>query len=426
MPYDFLIKPAFYIYNTCWKIIIPLLYFNNRLADGFLQRTLKEEPLKTDLWVQAASAGESYLAVEILKNLKFNRPVNVLLTSGTKQGFDILEHSIKQIDDKHIIARTSFFFFDQPDLMEKAVNKISPKIMILLESELWPGHLLALKKSGCKTIIINGRITDKSLKKYLLWKSFWNTIKPDRIYAISEKDAERFAILFGDESVEVMPNIKFDRFGDNEPVSCVKNPIEELVKHNAQFMVLGSVRKKEEPFIEKIIFDILKRTPDTVIGLFPRHIHRVRHWSNTLEHMNIKWTLRTKITNQVLKGSVILWDTFGELIHAYKYAKAAFVGGSLVPLGGQNFIEALNCGVVPVIGPYWDNFLWAGQEIADEGLIRVAANWQEAADILSEHISNPPSREKTKSAANEYMKRRQGGTAFACSIIANLLNKMDS
>lgn len=424
MPSDFLIKPAFYIYNMCWKIIIPLLRFNKRLADGFLQRTLKEKPLKADLWLQAASAGEAYLAVEILKNIKFNRPVNVLLTSGTKQGFDILERLIKQINDKHITARTSYFFFDQPDLMEKAVNTISPEIMILLESELWPGHLMALKKSGCKTIIINGRITDKSLKKYLLWKSFWNMIGPDRIYAISENDAKRFTVLFGNKSVEVMPNIKFDRFGDNELEPLTKNPIEELLKHNAPFIVLGSIRKEEETLIEKIILDILKREPDTVIGLFPRHIHRIRHWENTLNRINIKWTLRSKTSNQVSDESVILWDTFGELIHAYKYARAAFIGGSLAPLGGQNFIEALDCGIVPVIGPYWDNFSWVGQQIADEGLIRVAANWQKAADILIEQISNPPSREKTKSAANDYMKRRQGGTAFSCSVIANFLNKL--
>lgn len=423
MPSDFLIKPAFFIYNLSWKLIIPLLHFSNRLAEGFSQRTFKEEPLKADLWIQAASAGEAYLAVEILNNLKFSGPVNILLTSGTKQGIDILENSIKEINDKNIVVNTFFFFFDQPGLMEKAVNKIKPKIMILLESELWPGHLLALKKSGCKTIIINGRITDKSLKQYLLIKSLWKKIAPDRIYAISENDANRFAMLFGSKSVEVMPNIKFDRFGSNELEADINNPIEELFQGNIPFTVLGSVRKQEEPLIEKIISDILKKNPDTVIGLFPRHMHRIKHWCKALDRMNIKWTLRSKTTNKGLKENVILWDTFGELLHAYKYAGVAFVGGSLVPLGGQNFIEALNCGVVPVIGPYWGNFSWVGKEIAEEKLVRVAANWQEAADILNEHIINPPSREKIKSAASQYFKHRQGGAAFACKVIEDLLNK---
>ncbi len=421
MSSDFFIKAAFSVYNTCWKIIIPLLHLNNRLSEGFLQRTLKEEPPKAELWIQAASAGESYLATEILKNLKFNRPITILLTSGTKQGLDILERSIKQINDKHIIARTFFFFFDQPGLMEKAVKIISPKITVLLESEMWPGHLLALKKSGCKTIIINGRITGKSLKKYLLCKLFWNYLKPDKIYAISENDARRFATLFGNESTEVMPNIKFDRFGSNDLESFIKNPLEELLGQNAPFVVLGSVRKKEESLLEKIILDILKRNPDIIIGLFPRHVHRVKHWGKALKRMNIRWTLRTDIIKPVSKGSVVLWDTFGELIHAYEVAKTAFVGGSLVPLGGQNFIEALNYGIVPVIGPYWDNFSWVGREIAEQGLIRVAKNWQETADILIEQIINQPSREKTKSAASQYFKRRQGGTVFACKVIADLL-----
>ncbi|MFH2047235.1 MAG: glycosyltransferase N-terminal domain-containing protein [Pseudomonadota bacterium] len=426
MPSDFLIKPAFFIYNICWKIIIPLLHCNKRLAEGFSQRTFKEEPLRADLWIQAASAGEAYLAVEILKKLKFNKPVNILLTSGTKQGMDILESSIKDINDKNIVVNTSFFFFDQPGLMEKVVNKINPKLMILLESELWPGHLLALKKSGCKTIIINGRITDKSLKQYLIFKSFWKEIAPDKIYAISDNDAKRFAMLFGNESVEVMPNIKFDRFGDNEVKSDIQNPIEVLFQHNAPFIVLASIRKKEEPLIENIITDILKKIPDAIIGLFPRHMNRIRPWGKALGRINIKWALRSKAKNHIPKGTVILWDTFGELLHAYKYARAAFVGGSLVPLGGQNFIEALNYGIVPVIGPHWDNFSWVGKEIAEEKLVRVAANWQEAADILNEHISNPLSREKIKSAASQYFKHRQGGAAFAGKIITDFLEKTAS
>jgi 3-deoxy-D-manno-octulosonic-acid transferase len=139
--------------------------------------------------------------------------------------------------------------------------------------------------------------------------------------------------------------------------------------------------------------------------------------------MNIKWALRTNTAKRTAKGSVILWDTFGELVHAYKYAGAAFLGGSLAPLGGQNFLEALNCGVIPVTGPFWDNFSWVGSEIADEGLLRVAGDWHDASDALVEIMNNPPSREKIISAAGKYMKSRQGGAAFACRIIEGLLEK---
>jgi len=425
MPQGFLIKSAFFIYDLCWKMIMPVLRLNNRLAEGFGQRTLKTNmPSKADLWIQAASAGEAYLAEAIIHKFKFDRPVKVLLTSGTRQGVDILQRSINAVPrENNIIGHASFFPFDQPAVMEKAVKIINPEVMILLESEMWPGHLHALKKYRCRTIIINGRMTGKSLGKYLLWKSFWNSIKPDMIYAISKEDADRFGKLFGSETVEVMPNIKFDRFGNNDTESSFQNPIEKIITRDTPFIVLGSVREKEEHLVEKIILDILERKPETIIGLFPRHMHRIKHWNEAMDRMNIKWALRTNTAERAVKGSVILWDTFGELVHAYKYAGAAFVGGSLAPLGGQNFLEALTCGITPVIGPSWDNFSWVGREIVDEGLLRVAGDRQGVSDALVEIMENPPSREKVISATGKYMKSRQGGSAFTCRIIEGLLEK---
>jgi 3-deoxy-D-manno-octulosonic-acid transferase len=425
MPSGFLIKSAFFIYDLCWKMIIPVLRLNGRLADGYDQRTLKKGmPSKADIWIQAASAGEAYLAEEIVNRFESKKPLSILLTSGTRQGVDILSRTVNVLSGKkNISCRVSFFPFDSPAIMEKAVKNINPKVMILLESEMWPGHLSALKKYGCQTIIINGRMTEKSLEKYLLWKSFWNSIKPDMIYAISEEDTGRFGKLFGSERVEVMPNIKFDRFGGKETDSISENPLEKIITGDTPFTVLGSIREEEEPLVEKIILDILKRKPETVIGLFPRHMHRIKHWSDALGRMNIKWALRTNTAKPAVKGSVILWDAFGELVHAYKYAGAAFVGGSLAPLGGQNFLEALNCGVIPVTGPFWDNFSWVGREIADEGLLRVAGDWQDASNALVEIMEDPPAREKIISAAGKYMKSRQGGAAFACRIIKDLLEK---
>jgi 3-deoxy-D-manno-octulosonic-acid transferase len=424
MPSDFFIKPAFFIYDLCWKMVMPFLRLSKRLAEGFEQRALNRfAPSTADIWIQAASAGEAYLAVEILKNINISRPVDILLTSGTRQGLDILEQAAERITSGNITVRTSFFPFDQPTLMKKAVKNIDPKVMILLESEMWPGHLLALKEHGCKTIVINGRMTEKSLKEYLLWKSFWSSIKPDIIYAISEDDATRFGKLFGSETVKVMPNIKFDRFGREDTGLPSENPLEKIMPGDAPFMVLGSVRKEEETLVEKIILDILKRKPETVIGLFPRHMHRIKYWSDALDRINIKWALRTNMAERAAKGSVILWDAFGELVHAYKYANAAFLGGSLTPLGGQNFLEALNCGVIPVTGPFWNNFSWVGSEIVDEGLLRVARDRQGVSDALVEIMENPPSREKIISEAGKYMKSRQGGAAFACKVIKDLLKK---
>ena len=120
-------------------------------------------------------------------------------------------------------------------------------------------------------------------------------------------------------------------------------------------------------------------------------------------------------------GSVVLWDTFGELLPAYRHAKTAFIGGSLAPLGGQNFLEALVNGVVPVTGPSWENFAWVGSGIIASGLLRVADDWRSVADILLKDIDNPLHRQDTITEALQYIKTRQGGTKIACRHITDSL-----
>jgi len=157
------LKATLYLYNLGWHLIIPALRLNQRLADGFRQRTLQQMTLtRADLWIQAASSGESYLAWSILKKLHPHKPVKVIVTSNTRQGLDIIAPN-----QRGVSACSAYFPFDKPSIMETAVKTIRPRVMVLLESEIWPGLLAALRKHGCHTIIINGRITARSRIKSL-------------------------------------------------------------------------------------------------------------------------------------------------------------------------------------------------------------------------------------------------------------------
>jgi len=131
--------------------------------------------------------------------------------------------------------------------------------------------------------------------------------------------------------------------------------------------------------------------------------------------------LRSDIKTQIPDGAVILWDVFGELDLAYAQASAAFVGGTLAPLGGQNFLEPLISGITPVIGPFWDNFKWVGKEILDLGIVHQAVSWKEVAEILIAAIMNPQPRETVRQQAGAYIKKRQGGTDIACRLIGEYL-----
>ena len=415
---------AFGLYNLLWTCSLPWLRLNHRLAEGYLQRRLTPMLPVADIWIQAASVGESYLALEIINALQLGRTIKILVTSNTSQGIDILNRSVVDGSDlpstNHVMVR--YFPFDQPALMNRAVAAVRPAAMVLLETEIWPGLLNALQQHNLRAIIINGRLTERSLKRYLLWPSIWSQLRPESVLAISPADADRFKKLFGPDGIEVMPNIKFDRVVSSAAISDHSNPIKELVPAELQLIVMASVRRQEESMVAQMMAEIFRQRPPTIIGLFPRHLHRVQSWQKILQQAGIGWSLRSQARAPATAGSVIIWDTFGELVSAYQLCAAAFVGGSLAPLGGQNFLEALMWGIRPIIGPSWENFSWVGTEIIDTGLLHVAGNWREAANQLLDDLTNPPLRDEIKNNAFAYIKQRQGGTTIACQAIAALIH----
>ena len=410
------------LYETGWRLSIPLLRLSSRLQDGFENRRRPDDLPAADIWIQAASAGEAYLACSLLANLKPTRPINVLITSNTRQGLDIIGHYIRDemSETFNITAASAFFPFDRPTFMTTAVRRIKPKVMILLETEIWPGLLSALKKNHTRILIINGRLSASSVRGYRLLKNLWRHRRPDLVLAVSPADARRFSRIFGPHGVDVMPNIKFDRL--QIATGTADNPLRLLLPETAPFLVLGSIRQEEEKPVENIIREIYRMAPQTITGVFPRHMHRINHWAATLGRMNVQWMLRSDMDNRpVSAGTLILWDTFGELNRAYDLARAVFVGGSLAPLGGQNFLEPLVCGVRPVIGPYWEHFAWVGEDIIRQGLVVKVENQQNAASELLARLRRPEPRGPIREAALKYIHERSGGTQQACAAILSAL-----
>lgn len=367
--------------------------------------------------------GESFLAWEIIRKLDPARPIRVLLTTYTSQGMDILEkvRSEARQQGSKLTIHTAYFPFDHPGIMTRAMTAIRPKLVLLLESELWPGLLLCCKQQRVQVLVANGRITARSLARYHIWPTLWRYLRPERILAMSGDDAARFATLFGRDGIETVSNIKFDRISKQDAPTVVDNPLAHLFPPESKLIVLGSVREEEETDLIKLICHIREQNNKISIALFPRHMHRLKNWQKLLAGHGCPWQLRSQTTEPVRHGSIILWDTMGEMLFAYELACAAFVGGSLAPLGGQNFLEPLQCGLKPVIGPYWDDFFWVGEEIIDLQLVFQAKNWQEAAEILVQNGSLPPQREQTRQEVIAYMKSRRGGTEKTCTTINTLL-----
>jgi len=414
------------LYNLAWRLALPFLQRSPRVRLGWRQRTMRdctEGPF--DLWIQAASGGESILTTMILENLVTSLPKNkkwrVLATSGTQQGIDILTKGVQNLPSDNIFATTvAYFPLDAPYLMEKAFRRFAPKLAIILETELWPAFLIEAKRNNVPVVLVNGRISAKSFALYKYFTNFFHKYGPEKVLAISPTDAERFARIVGSKKVSLINNIKFDRIEPGQDLPK-NNPIALLSPRDSPFVLLGSIRKEEENKILQTIVHILATRPKSTIGLFPKHIERADHWLQLLKRERIFAVKRSKIDSRQVPGSVIVWDVFGELAGAYALADAAFVGGSLENLGGHNFLEPLVFGCKPIIGPYWQDFVWIGREIIDSGLVEEVTDEQELVNTLLRSIDTDLSKDVVIKEVQAFFEPRKGGTNQVCQEIIDTL-----
>jgi 3-deoxy-D-manno-octulosonic-acid transferase len=410
------------IYEAAWTVATPFLRRNPRLRDGWDQRSLVRPLPPADIWIQAASVGEAYLARELMEaGGAFGRH-RVLATTGTRQGMEILAGDPRW--------ERRFFPLDRPSLMARAADQVRPRAAVLLETELWPGHLTALRSRGVPVLLLNGRITQRSLEGYRRGGGVWRHLRPDRVAAISPADADRFAALFGPRGISVMPNIKFDRIdipamereGASPPSDDRETDHPPWFAPGAPVVVLGSVRQAEEESVLRVLERIRAKNPHAITALVPRHLHRVGAWGERLSRSGIPWGRRSALLEPAPSGTVVVWDTFGELGRLYPFADAVFVGGSLAPLGGQNFMEPLAAGVVPVVGPSISNFAWVGEWIFRRGFVARTRNADEAAAALLAQLRDPPDRAAIRRQVRDFVADRSGGARTAAEMVWEFLS----
>ena len=424
-----LLKIFLFFYNLAWLVVFPFLKRKPRIALGWRQRLVKDaQPGPYDIWIQAASGGEARLTTTILAQLASSPPsgekLRVLATSGTRQGIDTLSKALAEHKTTELDVNIAYFPFDAPYLMQRAFTLFCPKIAVIIETELWPGFLITAKKHRVPVLLVNGRISEKSFRSYKHWPEFFEKYGPKKILAISSADQNRFAQLVGPERVEKMNNIKFDKVEIKGSTSG-NAAISALLPSTSPFVILGSVRQEEEEKILTVIQHLLKNQKNIIIGLFPKHRERTSQWQDILERENIPHVKRSTASHPVQPGAVLLWDIFGELAQAYSHAKATFVGGSLVNLGGQNFLEPLIYGLKPIIGPHWKDFSWVGQEIITLGLIREVADEYQLADLLIKDIKSHESKDIVLQQVEQFFAPRRGGTSQTCQCIKDTLQNLN-
>ena len=438
-------RPFFRAYRALWTLARPLLKRSPRLADGWKERLAPDDWLApelssadddghcVDVWIQAASGGEAKLAVAICRSFNPSTPLRVLLTTWTRQGRDVMERSLASLkaSHPHLVVLVRFAPFDHPDVVRRALSLASPRMVALLETELWPGLLAACREKNVPVHIFNGRINSSTAHFGRIFSSLMSELSPASVRAISRYDKQAFAAIFPCP-VDSMPNIKFDLAAETlDAPLAARAPC--FVTGGPVFL-FASVRQCEETRIPGQLSRLYKTFPNAAVIVAPRHLYRVPAWKSVLEDLALMPVLVSELApgHSLPRRHVLVWDRFCDLPQLYAAARAVFVGGSFGQ-GGQNFLEALSAGLVPCIGPSAHNFLWAMgigdpsmPSLEQVGLLRVAHHPKEVIDIMLEQAADAPERANVREKFRAWLAPRQGGAAMTARTMETIVTSHKS
>ncbi|MBW1649298.1 MAG: hypothetical protein JRJ44_01210 [Deltaproteobacteria bacterium] len=380
------------------------------------------------IWIHAVSVGEINAAFKIIEALfLIMSNINIIISSATTYGFNEAKRRILEAKRFKRKITPVYAPLDMPSSVTKAINYIKPDILAILETEIWPNLFIKAKKAGIKTVILNGRISADSFKKYL-------TIKPLIKYILSavntfsmvgKKDAERISALGADKNrIIISGNAKFD-FLNLIHSSSIKKEIMNLfgLSEKLPVFIAGSIRGEEADMIFDIYKKIVKEIPETILIIAPRHINRVEKIYNNAKKKDIKCQMRSDIDGKKKKREekAVIIDSIGELDKIYSAATVVFCGGSLVPLGGHNILEAAAWGKPVCYGPFMDDFAEAKKLIEDAGGGIEVNNKEELAEKVIYFLKNIKKAEAVGKKAQKALTANTGAAEKHAKIIYDLL-----
>jgi len=343
------------------------------------------------VWIHAVSVGEVTAAAPVVNSLRARYPeACIVVSTGTETGQEMA---------RKIIPEASAFIYyplDIPSVIRKVIRQVRPDIFVPTETELWPNFIRICREEGVKIVMVNGRISPRSFKRYAATRFFWKPLlrEIDNIGAISEVDAKRLIALgMPPARVRVLGNAKYDSFAAKASVKLREEMMERLnMTKDDRVLVAGSTHEGEEQVILSVYERLLKTCPDMKLIIIPRHSERGQAVLNLVGEKGFKDSLAMTGIHGGRKRQnerVVVVDVIGELFKVYSLATVVFCGGSLVPRGGQNILEPAAWGKVIFHGPYMDDFRDEKDLLEACGAGITVSNADELLDGILKCLSDP-------------------------------------
>ena len=374
------------IFLTCLPSFLVYTHFGGRYGKNLKERlgylpprlvnALSGEPR---IWIHAVSMGEVHVAASIINALKEIMPAcSIMLSTTTEHGRKLAKETIRS-DIPVVYSPIDFI-----GSVRKALSRVHPHVLVFLETEIWPAWLTEARRMGIKTALINGRISIRTIERYVKLRPFFREIlkNVDAFSMISEEDGARIRDMGASPCrIQINRNAKYDLLAKSaDPdVEMELRRVLNLGRSQPVF-VAGSTRGGEELHVLDAFEKILSKFPEMVLIIAPRHIERTPEICALLEKRGFRYKLRSQLKCDTVQRteSVVIMNTIGELYKLYSIGTVVFCGASLVPLGGQNPLEAAVWGKVVFYGPSMEDFLdaknlletaGAGIPISDSGML---------------------------------------------------------
>ena len=371
------------------------------------------------LWIHGASAGDLSAVLPIIHELRARRSdLTIVVSTMTNSGYAVAtsEKFRRHVDE------VSFVPYDFLGSTRRAVRAIQPDVLVLEYAEIWPNLIHAAVERGAKVALTNGRFSEALIGRYRwLYRIIGNPLREMSLLLMrEEREAERaLALGASPEAVRVTGNTKFDNVA-KDPDEAVVRALELAFGFEGEpVFVAGSTHEGEERGVIEAFLAMRKIEPRLRMIVAPRYTERGAKVLAIARGLGLDAALRSEARGG--RPAVLVLDTIGELLAAYRLARLVFVGGSFVKRGGQNILEPAGQGRAVLFGPFMANFRDSVEVLLGRGAIQVA-NPEQLATVAADLIARPEELDRLGQMAKSSVQRVRGASSRNAEAILGLLD----
>ena len=370
------------------------------------------------IWFHAVSVGEAEALFPLVRHIQKQHPdAKLLITTTTPTGSARVK-AVMQDTVAHV-----YLPYDVPDAINRFMRCFKPKLAVIMETEIWPNLFAGCGKNAIPLYIINARLSEKSSRGYRKIPALVHPAlaQVSGIATQTQDDANRFiAIGAASEKVITLGNIKFDV--EIPPSTLAKGLHIKADLFESRFVwLIASTHKDEEALFLELYTEIKHKIPELLLVIVPRHPERFADVKKLCEQFQLAVVMRTTGGRTDTETDVYLVDTMGELKALYAAADVAFVGGSMVPAGGHNILEAAAVGVPVMFGPHMENFKEIARGVLSHDAAIQCQNKDELVKSILALYKQPDYRQALAEKGKAFVRYNQGAISRICTMLEQSL-----